>query len=544
MKIQSHALLIGFVAVSFLALLHLAAQAQAERPVEQWGIFEISLKGPTAGNPFKNVTLDAIFAQGKETVKVKGFYDGGGTYRIRFMPEKTGTWSYKTKSNIPQLNGKTGAFDAVKPSTGNRGPVRVRNTFHFGYADGTPYFQIGTTSYAWTHQGDELEEQTLATLKVSPFNKMRMCIFPKHYAYNANEPIFYPFLINPDGKFDLERFDPAFFRHLEKRVGDLRDLGIEADLILFHPYDRWGFSVMEKETDDRYLRYVIARLSAYRNVWWSLANEYDFMNAGRNELADLRKRGLSIRVKQSRDWDRFFEILQNEDPHKHLRSIHNGFKLYNHTKPWATHASIQNGSAVTDPGRAIILRDAYEKPIVYDEVKYEGNISQRWGNISAEEMVYRFWQGTIAGTYVGHSETYMHPKDIIWWSKGGVLHGQSPPRIAFLRKVLEDGPPEGMEPIDKWQDKMIAGKKGEYYLIYFGKEKPTTWEFELPKASVNFPAGTKFTIDVLDTWNMTTTPVGRSFGIRQRDNYTYISDDPAVVLPGRPFIALRVQRSN
>ena len=28
--------------------------------------------------------------------------------------------------------------------------------------------------------------------------------------------------------------------------------------------------------DDRYLRYVVARLAAYRNVWWSLANEYDF----------------------------------------------------------------------------------------------------------------------------------------------------------------------------------------------------------------------------------------------------------------------------
>ena len=34
---------------------------------------------------------------------------------------------------------------------------------------------------------------------------------------------------------------------------------------------------MTKEQDDFYWNYVIARFSAYRNVWWSLANEYDLM---------------------------------------------------------------------------------------------------------------------------------------------------------------------------------------------------------------------------------------------------------------------------
>ena len=44
-----------------------------------------------------------------------------------------------------------------------------------------------------------------------------------------------------------------------------------------HPYDRWGFSQMTQEEDDLYWSYVLARFSAYRNVWWSLANEYDLM---------------------------------------------------------------------------------------------------------------------------------------------------------------------------------------------------------------------------------------------------------------------------
>ena len=60
-------------------------------------------------------------------------------------------------------------------------------------------------------------------------------------------------------------------------------MGIQADVILFHPYDagHWGFDNMGAENDDRYLRYMIARLGAYRNVWWSLANEWDYFTPKR-----------------------------------------------------------------------------------------------------------------------------------------------------------------------------------------------------------------------------------------------------------------------
>ena len=167
------------------------------------------------------------------------------------------------------------------------------------------------------------------------------------------------------------------------------------------------------------------------------------------------------------------------DPYGHLRSIHNGTLLYNHTQPWVTHASIQNGSAVEDAGRAVLYRDVYRKPIVFDEVKYEGNIPQRWGNLSAEELVHRFWEGTIAGTYVGHGETYLRSR-----RRPLVVQGRRAPRPEpgadrVPAKDSGGGPPEGLEPIDKWQDCPFAGKPGEYYLVYFGREARMTWPFEL-----------------------------------------------------------------
>ena len=500
--------------------------------IGQWDVFEVDLNGPTNGNPFLDVTFSARFTQGTNWVEANGFYDGAGVYRVRFMPEKPGEWQYTTESSSAELNGRTGTFSVTAPSPDNHGPVRIAHEFHFAYADGTPYRELGTTCYAWVHQNEALQEETLKTLATSPFNKVRMCVFPKYYDWNTNEPILYPYEGVPTTNWDFTRFNPQFFQHLEQRILDLQKLGIEADVILFHPYDggHWGFDRMPAAADDRYLHYVVARLAAYHNVWWSLANEYDFM-----------------KEKQESDFVRFGEIVSHDDPYHHLLSIHNGQKLFNQTLPWITHASIQNGSAVEDAGRAVLYRDVYRKPIVFDEVKYEGDLPKRWGNLSAEELVFRFWEGTIAGTYVGHGETYLSPDNVIWWAKGGILKGQSPPRLAFLKKVLADSPPEGIEPQDKWQNPIYSGQASKYYLIYFGKQTPTEWKFELPKPPQGPgdppAAGMKFTAEVLDTWNMTITPVPGVFTLAKKDNYFFADQSGRFIsLPGKPYMAIRVKR--
>jgi len=481
--------------------LTMAVSVLTAAEVERWGIYEIALPGPSAGNPFLDVQLGAQFRFRNRVVDVDGFYDGAGVYRIRFMPDELGNWTYTTSSNVPALDGKSGAFTAAAPSPSNHGPVRVRYTTHFGYEDGSRYTPIGTTCYAWIHQGDRLEEQTLDTLRTAPFNKMRMCVFPKSYQYNSNEPVYYPFERGPTGTNDFTRFNPKFFQHLERRVRDLQALGIEADLILFHPYDRWGFAAMPPEVNDRYLRYTVARLAAYRNVWWSLANEYDL-----------------VKTKTLADWDRFFRIVQESDPYQHLRSIHHSVTMYDHSKPWVTHVSIQGSDL--EKAREYVAQ--YRKPVIYDECKYEGNIPKRWGNISAQELVRRFWVGTVSGAYVGHGETYLDPGDVLWWSKGGVLHGESPRRIAFLRRIVDAAPAEGLNNLSSYY--LGAGQEGRYYLFYFDVNQPAEYEFDLAK-------GSQYRADLIDPWEMTITPISGTFA----GKFT-------MKLPGKPFMAVRFQK--
>jgi hypothetical protein len=95
--------------IVFLAVLIFGCVGTASGvETEQWDIFELSLKGPEGGNPFIDVKLSAEFRQRGRAFEPEGFYDGNGTYRIRFMPDSPGKWTYVTKSNRRELDGKKG----------------------------------------------------------------------------------------------------------------------------------------------------------------------------------------------------------------------------------------------------------------------------------------------------------------------------------------------------------------------------------------------------------------------------------------------------
>ncbi|GAA4169507.1 DUF5605 domain-containing protein [Gryllotalpicola koreensis] len=473
---------------------------------EQWGVIEITLRGPADGNPYTAVDLHAVFTQeGAAPIRVGGFYDGDGVYRVRFHPPAAGRWRFSTRSNAASLDALEGEFDAAPASGDNHGPVQVAETFHFAHRDGTRFTPIGTTAYAWTHQGEALETKTLKTLGESAFRKVRMCVFPKSYLFNTEEPPRYPYQRDDTG-WDFSRFDPEFFRHLERRILDLQDLGIEADLILFHAYDRWGFSQMPQWADDLYLRYLVRRLGAFRSVWWSLANEYDL-----------------LRTKTEADWERFAAIIASEDHVGHLTSIHNCFGFYDHSRPWVTHCSIQRIDVYRTAENTDEWRQEYGKPVVIDECAYEGDIDQGWGNIGGRELVRRAWEGAIRGGYVTHGETYYNDREELWWSKGGELVGESPARFAFLARILAEAPHGVLEPLPSDWDVRWAGTD-DHRIAYFGFGRPRF-------RTIATPPDSTWDVDLIDTWNMTVEPLPEP----QKGRFT-------VSLPGREFMAIRLRR--
>ncbi|WP_251387469.1 DUF5605 domain-containing protein [Mediterraneibacter agrestimuris] len=507
-----------------------------EKKAERWGIWEITVQGPSEGNPFTEQSISVELCSKNEKKSVDGFYDGEGIYKARFMPSFAELYEFRLTSSFGVE--EQGVFEVSAPSEGNHGPVRVAGTYHFAYEDGTPYYSIGTTCYVWELQSDERIRETLASLKEAKFNKIRFCIFPKHYAYNFEDPRSFPYEgmpmdyrvltddnfneyteVSEGNEWDFSRFNPKHFAHIEKCIQELAYLGVEADIIVMHPYDRWGFSCMTKEQDALYWKYVVARFAAYRNVWWSLANEYDLM---KHKTLD--------------DWESYAKILCEKDPYNHLRSIHNCHGFYDYNRPWVTHCSIQRQESYLSAEYVTKWRETYKKPIVLDEICYEGNLQFGWGNISGKELLRRFWEGSVRGGYAGHGETLLNPaltkvsssQNILWWSHGGKLKGESWKRFGFLYDILCETPGHGLAPYDlKWD--CVCGvpeyewmrKVKSYYLIYYGFTIPLFKEFY-------FDDTTEFEVEVIDTWNMTVEKRGT------------VKGQFKVSLPGREYMAVRL----
>ena len=527
----------------------------------RYEMMELTFHGAEPAGSKIRIDLEAAFTAQVSgmTTRVHGFYAGSGTYKIRFLPQEEGIYTYQVRGIFRD----TGWFEVGPAADGQHGPVHPDGSA-LRHADGTYFYSFGTTVYALAHQDEALTEQTFRTLEENAFNKIRLCVFPKHYVYNNNEPEHFPFgrreaaedlhfIDNLNQPRTVKPLDPEmlcfpFWDSFEAKLKRLFAMGMQVDLILFHPYDRWGHSHMKQEENLTYLEYVIRRFAAYPQLWWSMANEYDL-------FFDWKKE----------QWYEIDEYIAAHDPYHHMLSNHNCFLPYDFERPAITHVSLQHRTMILTEE----LMAKYGKPVLYDECCYEGNLKETWGSISAREMVHRFWQVTTMGGYCTHGEVLLNPDDpdldnaVLWWAKGGELHGESPRRIAFLKEVIDSLP----APLTPWHpgfgdlrkmtreesDAIIAGAPGnlgdflrlmlamsdrehtfqtiseyefsghageEAYLFYYGINC-------FCQTMPNLPAGHTYKLEVLDAWNMTRETIATGY-----------TPGHLVRLPGREYIAL------
>ncbi len=519
--------------------------------MRQYETAELCLQGSAPKGSEAVVDLTAVFGKDGKTWNVKGFYTGNGQYKVRFLPEECGTYTYKITGSVLQAP-VFGTFEAESADSLHHGPVRADGTALF-YADGTRFTGFGTTVYAMLHQSDALMAETFETLSESPFNKVRLCVFPKHYNYNHNNPRFYAFqrtgqakdltfevpegseaafsITAKDGEnWDVHHPVAAFWDAFEEGLRKLQELGIEADLILFHPYDRWGFSAMKQEDNLVYLDYLLRRFSAFPNVWWSLANEYDLCPE------------ISLR-----DWEEIEAFVAEHDPFHHLLSNHNCLCPWDWSRKDTTHVSWQSKQF----RRVSELMQKYGKPVLFDECRYEGNLPESWGNISGKRMVQSFWRVMSQGGHCTHGETFFPgskeaeantatgESEVVWWARGGKLHGESPARIAFMRGIFDslpgplepsaDGLAAAMSMPDETFKKMEAAMPASFRvfgesMLAMGKRERELFAMTEPeygghagdlaflryldteccaRTELRLPENHRYRVDLIDTWNMT-----------------------------------------
>jgi len=521
----------------YLILIAAASPAAADlvdvpSKVARWGMGEITLSSDRAyANPVSGVTLSAEFrSPSGKLFHPEGFFDGGHVWKIRIMPDQEGRWTFRTISNDPALSGKSGSFTVTAAGAGDRGPIRVANSYHFAYADGAPYFMLGTTQYGGLIAGAGERERMLGRLQHSAFNKARFMLLGGAFFEGKDVPR--PFETGADGKMDLSRPNPAYFREVEKGLRGLQSQHVQADLILFIPYAEalgpGNVSDMGPKADEAYLRYAVARLAAFDNVWWTVANEYDLF-------------------KVQKDWNRLGELVSRADPYRHLLSIHHSvLGYYDNRQPWITHVNIQDvtmqrlAKGPRNLGAIALDARAIGKPVVVDEYGYEGDNGLTWGSFSGREIVDMHWSVAMAGAYGSHGESFYGASDALDFV------GDSPPRLAFLKEVLSAAPFQDLEPANdvvSYPGQLFApsvlAKRGSYYLIYFpapreladwntgffGPATPSKplplsqpygdMKLDHPPVTIKIAPGT-YRVDLVDPWLMRITTIGYTSGSEQQ----------------------------
>lgn len=302
-----------------------ALLAGAETKVRVWEKQELTLEARAEyENPYTEVEVWIDLKGPGFARRVYGFWDGGRTFRVRYLATAPGEWSWVSGAS-PQdegLAGKRGSFTVAEWSEAEkaenplrRGFVRPTANGHaFEYADGTAMLYLADTwwatptfRYKW-HDDDKIRpvgpemgfKDMVRVRKAQGFNGVALLAalpnwdndgfpptiqlddpekttvrnaWPKPGTKSAKDmhneggrPFLFPGRVpGYETVFpDVDRINPAYFQHMDKKIDYLNSQGF----IPFIEVSRRDASQCWKKFYDwpisyaRYIQYVFARYQA------------------------------------------------------------------------------------------------------------------------------------------------------------------------------------------------------------------------------------------------------------------------------------------
>ncbi len=270
--------------------------AQSAAEVAVFDFIEISAKLPTAvaPNPFTDASIAGDFelAGSTDQIAVDGFCDSpdGTLYRIRFMPSKSGSYTFHvTFKSGAVAQAYSGTFAAVDQR--RRGPLRVDPAYpwHFVWeGTGEHYFFNGTTAYWLLGWRDERTIQysidRLAALKV---NRLRVSLAGRESVF-FGEPVMvgpswtvfltpWPAARTDDFShpgFDYSRFNVPYWQKFERMLKFARERNMVISVVL-DMGDSGVHLAAGSEEESRYIHYAVARLGSFSNITWDLGDDLD-----------------------------------------------------------------------------------------------------------------------------------------------------------------------------------------------------------------------------------------------------------------------------
>jgi hypothetical protein len=265
------------------------------------------------------VTADFEHELGQKIEGLPAFYDGDGTWIVRFSPTTEGVWRGRTQSADESLDGiELGPIDC----TGNGAPhvhgrlmVHPEYSHRFMLQDGLPFVPLGFEfdwMFAYHQAKPEACLRTLELLAERGFNYIVTNIYAhtgfsdpaSEYVYGP--PAMYVFGGTNDQP-DHTVLNVEFFRDLDRLVACLHELGIVAHFMIQVQNKHVKWPERRSPEDDQYWRYVVARYQAYGNIVWDVGKE------SYNLLKETGSHDYTI--------DRI-RLIRQSDAYRHLVTVH------------------------------------------------------------------------------------------------------------------------------------------------------------------------------------------------------------------------------
>ncbi len=313
----------------FIMLPGSSVQTEAAESVQMWDRLELSFVSETEyDNPIYEIEqFSATFTSPTEReVVIHGFWDGGTDWKIRFMPDETGTWEYVTScsdENNPGLHRQSGAFRVTENKKRDliytKGAImRQDGLYYLTYSDGTPFFYSACT--AWNgalHSTDEDWEMYLTDRTEKGYNTIQFVTtqWRGGEANRLGEKAF-----TGAGKIEI---NVDFYKYLDEKVDRINEFGLVAAPVLLWalPFGQGmelspGYYLPVREAT-LLAKYMVARYGAHHVIWilggdgrYVETFEQRWKNIGRNVFGDDPP-GVVAQHPHGRSW--IGEVYKDED---------------------------------------------------------------------------------------------------------------------------------------------------------------------------------------------------------------------------------------
>ncbi|MDD3107795.1 MAG: DUF4038 domain-containing protein [Alistipes sp.] len=270
----------------------------------QWSCLELTFHSSKAYvNPLYDASLEAIFiSPSGEEFRKTGFWDGEGCWKIRFMPEQRGRWSYRTLCSDTlnkALHHQQGSFECKRnpsplPIYAKGKIIHRLGDYHFCYADQTPFFYLGCTTWNGAMRSTDEEWARYLQHRVDNHYTVIQFVTTQWRGLPAEE-------LNPPAFTgeELLQVNPLFFQRLDRKIEQINQAGLVASPVMLWAYPgkiNPGYG-LPTESAIKLAEYIKARYDAFHVIWilggdgnFTGGNQAKWNHIGQSVFGDPQRR--------------------------------------------------------------------------------------------------------------------------------------------------------------------------------------------------------------------------------------------------------------